>query len=151
MDRVTVRAAEPEDVDVVTTLHLELRDHHGRLQPDNIRYDVETEGWRQITQGAIEEGRVWIAEAAGKVVGFMTLEFVEKPWGISCEVETLVVSEARRGSGVGRIMMRSAEELARARGARGLRVDVLIGNDEALAFYRSLGYQDTAVRMARDL
>jgi ribosomal protein S18 acetylase RimI-like enzyme len=151
MDRVTIRPALSGDVEDVTELYLKLRDHHVRLQPENIRYGVADEGWRRVGQGAIEEGRVWVAEVAGTIVGFMKLGFVEKPWGISCEIETLVVAEALRGSGIGKALMGTAEQIARDRGARGLRVDVLIGNEDARRLYHGLGYRDTAIRMALDL
>lgn len=67
------------------------------------------------------------------------------------ELSDIFVAEAFRRSGVGRALMRLAEDLARERGAR--RVYLIAGSDNtgARAFHRTLGYADYAVAMHKDL
>lgn len=90
-------------------------------------------------------------ESAGAVLGFANLAFEERPWGIACEVRTLVVASGARGRGIGRALMSACEEVARREGARGVRLDVLVGNDEGAAFYEKLGYDRFAWRYGRML
>ncbi|GEM_PF-1467617 len=55
-------------------------------------------------------------------------------------LETLSVSPAARGAGLGTRLMDEADRLARARGATLAAVDVLGGNDRARALYLRVGY-----------
>lgn len=92
-----------------------------------------------------------VCEADGAVVGFARFSFNERPWGKACELHTLVVSEAFRGKGVGRALMAASESAAMAAGAKGIRLDVLIGNDGGRAFYERLGYERFAWRYGKML
>jgi len=56
-----------------------------------------------------------------------------------------------QGRGYGRATMTLAEGEARARGISRLELNVFGGNDVARGLYRSLGYVETAVQMAKDL
>jgi GNAT superfamily N-acetyltransferase len=56
------------------------------------------------------------------------------------EVVSLVVAQRARGEGIGRQLMRAAEQLASNRGFDTIRVAVMAGNDRAGEFYGSLGY-----------
>lgn len=148
---ITVREATSDDRERIVDLYLELRDHHAVLQPGNPRYSVPREGWERTIDRTMvsDNSRVVVAEAAGGVVGFLRLAFVEKPWGVSCEVQTLVIDAAHRNQGVGHRLMEAAEKIAREENAAGLRVDVLFENDRAREFYERLGYERTSIRLGK--
>lgn len=55
-------------------------------------------------------------------------------------IKTLWVSDAHRGSGLGRELMEAAEEEGRRLGCHGAWLDT--SNIDARSFYRKLGYQD---------
>jgi GNAT superfamily N-acetyltransferase len=59
---------------------------------------------------------------------------------LDCWLEDLFVVEGARGSGVGRRLGAAALERARERGCRRVQLDVNEANPEALALYRSLGF-----------
>ncbi|HYK95784.1 MAG TPA: GNAT family N-acetyltransferase [Candidatus Dormibacteraeota bacterium] len=61
------------------------------------------------------------------------------------------VDEAFRGRGFGRAAMLLAEREAEARGIRRIELNVFGGNTVARGLYRSLGYVERSVRMAKDL
>jgi len=61
------------------------------------------------------------------------------------------IGEAHRGRGLGRRAMELIEDEARARGHKRIVLNVFGGNDVARRLYRSLGYRETAVTMAKDL
>ena len=58
------------------------------------------------------------------------------------QIRYMAVAESQRGQGLGRLIVRRLEEIARARGAE---VVVLNARDEAAGFYRSLGYEVVGV------
>lgn len=66
-------------------------------------------------------------------------------------VETLVVAGEAEGKGIGRALMRYAEEWARAHDCREVVLDVFAGNHGAIAFYERSGYRPDHIRMAKSL
>lgn len=148
-----VRDASGDDAEVVAQLYLQLRDHHARLDPEALRYRTDDEVWIGWAQDLLEDPRqqVRLAEEGGRVVGMSCLEFVQKPWGIACEIHTLIIRAGARSEGAGGSLLRDAEDLARAKGARGMRVDVLAPNHDGRRFYEERGYKTSAVRYAKDL
>jgi ribosomal protein S18 acetylase RimI-like enzyme len=63
----------------------------------------------------------------------------------------VTIDDDRRGQGLGREAMLLAERLARADGARTFGLNVFAGNTVARSLYGSLGYDETAVQMRKDL
>jgi ribosomal protein S18 acetylase RimI-like enzyme len=62
------------------------------------------------------------------------------------------VSNEHRLRGYGTTMMESAESLLRARGCAKINLQVRVGNEEAMAFYRRLGFSlDDVVGMGKRL
>ena len=67
-------------------------------------------------------------------------------------VNYLAVDPAHRSKGYGRSLMRRAEELLAARGCPKLNIQVRADNQEALQFYRKIGYvADEAVSLGKRL
>ena len=149
--RTRVRRAGPQDRGEVARLYVELKRHHRELDADNPRYRVPDASWSKRAKTVLADPAttVFLAEVEERVVGFLELTFAQKPWGISCEVETLVVEERYRGRGCGRALMLEAERRAQEEGARGMRVDVLAANPEGRRFYEGLGYALFAVRYGK--
>ncbi|MDH6227302.1 MULTISPECIES: GNAT family N-acetyltransferase [Streptomyces] len=87
-------------------------------------------------------GDLLVAELDGEVVGYVR---VARPTPLEVnahvlQIQGLVLSERARGRGLGKALMRAAEEEARRRGARRLTLRVLGHNAPARALYTSLGY-----------
>jgi ribosomal protein S18 acetylase RimI-like enzyme len=91
-----------------------------------------------VEDGGEAVGRLWVAErdADGERVLF---------------VYEVAVDEGARGRGFGRAAMQFAEEEARRRGLERIALNVFGGNDVARGLYRSLGYREVAVWMAKQL
>lgn len=94
---------------------------------------------------------IFVVEADGVAVGRLWL--AERPLGGRqvLYIYDLSVDAEHRGHGYGRAAMRLAEDEARARGIGRLELNVFGGNDVARNLYRSLGYVETSVQMAKDL
>ncbi len=146
-----IRNSTPSDAGAVGALYVELQQHHFRLQPHNPRYQVKSERWLEIARRAVEDpdDDVLVAEAESGVVGFARLRYEAKPWGLASQVETLVVSARWRGRGVGTELLAAGEAAAASRGARGMRVEVVVENDEGREFYEHRGYLALALRYGK--
>jgi GNAT superfamily N-acetyltransferase len=152
-DQVRVRPASPSDHEAVAQLYVQLKRHQQELQPSNPRYTIADDRWAEVARAALEDPDVFVhvAEIGGRVVGFMKITYAEKPWGVACELETMVVDEKERGRGVGTRMLEKAEAIAHESGAKGMRIDVLIPNYGGREFYERAGYEAFAVRYGKPL
>lgn len=96
---------------------------------------------------------VFVAELDGVVVGvvsghlFPTLHASS----VAAWLTALVVSDAARRKGAGATLVSAVEEWARMHGAVRIAVTSALHRDDAHAFYESLGYSRTGVRMGKDL
>jgi ribosomal protein S18 acetylase RimI-like enzyme len=150
---LSIRAATQEDTVALVELQLQLGKHHAGLDPENPRYQVDRIRWGDLIGNALSDraSRFLVAARGNDICGFVKITLVDKPWGTSAEMDTLVVDENVRGSGVGKRLVKAAEELARAVGARGVRANVLSGNTRGQDFYRRMGYDEIAVRFGKPL
>jgi len=151
--QLVVKPAVAADIPAIVHLFGELARHHGEMQPNNPRYGVPSARWREIVEKTLgdPDEHVLVARSDVEVVGFVRFHYEEKPWGTSCEVETLVVDEDWRGRGAGSRLLEATEEAAVANGAGGIRADILIGNDEGVAFWQARGYTNFALRFGKPL
>jgi ribosomal protein S18 acetylase RimI-like enzyme len=146
-----VRSARASDAPAVGDLYIELQEHHFELQPDNRRYQVARERWLEVARVAVADSddEVLVAQENSSVVGFSRLRYDEKPWGLACQVETLIVSSSFRGRGIGTQLLEASEVAAARRGARGMRVEVVIENGGGREFYEKRGYRALAMRYGK--
>jgi GNAT superfamily N-acetyltransferase len=82
-----------------------------------------------------------VAETAGGLAGWIQISVsrvFESP--SAAEIAGLVVDETRRGEGVGPRLLRAAEDWARERGCRRVRVRSNVVRERAHAFYVREGY-----------
>jgi GNAT superfamily N-acetyltransferase len=110
-------------------------------------YPLETqEVWRRYAAVMEAEGHVlMVAEQAGRVVAlchWYVRPALDKPPEVV--VQALVVDQAARGSGVGKIMMTAAEQWARDRGFVSVALTSNAVRTEAHAFYQAIGYRRAA-------
>jgi GNAT superfamily N-acetyltransferase len=82
----------------------------------------------------IQDGRVFVAESDGAVVGFAAL--LPRSDG-KMEMDGLFVEPDRQGRGIGRALVEHSAEFARATGSPALHV---IGNPHAEGFYLRCGF-----------
>lgn len=80
-----------------------------------------------------------VADAAGTTAGFAVV--LPRPDG-DAELDGLFVDPAMQRLGIGRRLIERIKELARAMGASTLHV---VAGEDALAFYRSVGFIETGV------
>ena len=135
---VTIRRYEEQDSAACRGLWAELTRWHRALYDDpSIGGDDPGSGF----DGLAGE-RIWVAERRGSVVGFVVLVIR----GRQAEIEPVVVSFDVRGQGIGRSLVETAVEAARAEGVRQLKASPVARNSTALRFFHELGF-DTLGRV----
>ncbi len=95
--------------------------------------------------------RVLVAEQDERSVGALSLRLIPmlEKTGWRCRIETLVVDNAARGTGVGRLLIATAEQHAASYGCLDVEVTSSREREGAHAFYHRLGYADVCGQSAR--
>jgi ribosomal protein S18 acetylase RimI-like enzyme len=148
-----VRPAAASDIADITRLYIHLSEHHRALAPEAPRYQVDPTGWKDYASKMFDDPRsfLFVAIEDGRVIGFVGTGLVDKPWGTSYEIKTMIVEEDERGRGVGTALLRHVEDHAVEVGGDALRVDVLLQNAEGRRFYEKAGYEASSVRHGKPL
>jgi GNAT superfamily N-acetyltransferase len=134
---MVVREYRPDDEAVCRALFEELVETHRTLYPDG-----------DIRGTFSPEGRIFVAEADGRVVGFAGM--LRHPHSV--EVEPIVIEPGRRGRGVGRALIERVVSEARAEGVTQVYAQPAGRNADALAFFNSVGLDVLAyLRVQLDL
>ncbi len=97
--------------------------------------------------------------AGGDIVACITLDHQFDPlwdgldWSAAGEpavaLHRLMVHPSQQGRGLAKRLMQHAEDVARAKGCRSIRLDTFLQNPAAMALYRGLGYRRTGTAMMR--
>ncbi|MFI9052828.1 GNAT family N-acetyltransferase [Streptomyces sp. NPDC053427] len=92
-----------------------------------------------------EQGEVWLAEAAGRVVGAFELWWQDVPaWGeqppVAGYVHRLMVDRAHAPAGTGRAMLGQAEWRIAGAGREWSRLDCVARNPRLRTYYEGAGY-----------
>lgn len=119
-----VRDYEPGDEGACRALFEELVETHRALYPDG-----------DVGSNFELEGRIFVAEDEGRVVGYAGLLW----HGRRAELEPIVVASDQRGRGVGRALAQRVIEEARAGDAVRVFARPVARNRDAIAFFHSIG------------
>jgi GNAT superfamily N-acetyltransferase len=100
---------------------------------------------------ADQASRVLVSVEDGHVVGCLSLHAVPylERTGRWARVESLVVDRFVRGTGIGRGLLRAAEDLARDWGCLAVEITSARTRRDAHAFYQHMGYTDLCDRAGR--
>ncbi|HYD42401.1 MAG TPA: GNAT family acetyltransferase [Anaeromyxobacter sp.] len=140
---ISIRPVTRADVDAVLALWRAVFPEYA--EPARAHRDPAASIARKLDFG---DGLFWLAERGGRVVGTAMAGWDgHRGWLYSVGVHP----EARRG-GVGASLVREAERQLAARGCPKVNLQVLAGNEAALAFWGRVGYaQDAVVPMGKRL
>jgi GNAT superfamily N-acetyltransferase len=122
------------------------------------------DAWSEESRPAYERGfhaiaaspavELYVARHEGAVVGTIQVLFsphIGGHGGLRCILESVFVSTAARGQGVGAAMLAVAEERARARGATLITLSSDARRVNAHRFYEQHGYAKTSVAFKKRL
>jgi ribosomal protein S18 acetylase RimI-like enzyme len=157
---VIIRDSDPlRDAIALRDCFIELQNYERQLDPGKPEGSAIAEAYlnRMFARCREWDGRIFVAELAGQVVGFACVwarvrpdEPDENPAEYAF-VSDLVVSAAYRRRGIGSQLLSATEAYARDRGARSLHIGVLANNSAARRLYVSHGFAEYEVELAKQL
>lgn len=155
-----IRPYDPDrDAEALRACTVALQEALRALEPDLPHGESMADAYRATLFERIAKygGEIWMAEEAGRVVGFTAVLFAvgpEEPDRVqtpTARVTDLVVLPAHRGRGHGKALLACAESAARRAGARRLEIGVLSRNEGAARLYRAVGFRDFHLEMTKRL
>ena len=151
MDPVAVKvrdAQSDEDLDEVRRLFREFVVWHQARQAQNVGLLAayfDDAGWQGELDGlpgayaATDGGALLLATLEGTAVGCVALRRLDDE---SCEMKRMYVDDNGRGQGAGRALGEAVVQRARDLGYPAIHLDTSIEQYEAIALYRSLGFEE---------
>jgi ribosomal protein S18 acetylase RimI-like enzyme len=150
--------ARDSDAEDLAAALRESAEYHKALDPDlyvvpNTRELAATYANKSGSQDTV----IFVAEAAGQVVGFVEVSLRVPGLGPSmirphvAATVGIAVRAGHRRLGIGTRLMRAAEAWAASRGAEALLLDCHMANAGAIRFYERLGYRPHGLIMRRPL
>jgi len=134
---VIVRDYAERDYFTCRSLWAELTEYHRSIYGDSsIGGDDPGTGFDDYLAESHRMGS-WVAESHGRVVGLTGL--LDR--GTSGEVEPVVVAEAARGQGIGRVLISRVVQEARARGYEYLAIRPVARNLAAVRRFHAAGFR----------
>ena len=97
--------------------------------------------------------QVLVADRHGCLVGLLALDvrYYLPLGGLTCRITALAVLDQEKRRGIGRHLLREAEQRARQAGAARIELTAALQREEAHAFYRACGYGEGALRFLKRL
>jgi ribosomal protein S18 acetylase RimI-like enzyme len=154
-----IRAATPADAPVLAELHIRAWQwaYRGQLPDvvlDGLSADLgrRTVFWRGALENPAAERRTWLAEVAGRLVGFADTGPCRDADAApdAAELNAIYLDQAAVGRGIGRALLAHAMADLRRRGYRAATLWVLASNARARRFYEAAGWRaDGAAKAER--
>jgi putative acetyltransferase len=129
------RLARPEDLEPVFAIY-----SHPKVVPYLTYEPMDLASFVPIFEELVRSGCFWIWELEGEIAGFYRATRYPGRVNHVLMLGTLAVDPRRHGQGVGRAMIDDALRHFRADGIRRVELYAESDNDQALAFYRRLGF-----------
>ncbi len=152
-----VRPAQPEDLDSIELLWLEMMEFHINLD-EYFVIDPEAEVvHRKYMKNILEGGssQVLVAEDGKQILGYLVMRVCENPpiypHKKYVEISALSVSEKSRRKGVGRQLVNGAFDWSSDQGITRVECSVAVKNPISKAFWEKLGFRGTVERCFLDL
>ncbi len=146
----SIREAAAPDADAIARLHVGAWQwaYRGLLPDaylDGLSADIARRtAWRrqQLSHGDYE-GRTWVVERAGAIVGFADTGPARDEDAIhgTAELYAIYLAESATGKGLGRDLLGYSLDDLHRRGYTAATLWVLTGNDRARRFYEALGWR----------
>lgn len=110
---------------------------------------------RDLALKAVKENteNIFVAEDQGELFGYIELTIQEDYFTKKRQayVSAISVASQGEGKGIGKALMKKAEEWALSHGLTEVILDVFKNNERAVGLYEHLGYQQEVVKMVKEL
>lgn len=148
-----VRRATGADVNAMRALGDELQLEHVRRWPQIFAGDRDTRPhWASYIDKV--DHLALLACRGDAVLGMVLARLIDETAAVLqpiriCRIDSIVVTSAERGSGVGRKLVAAVEAWGREHGAKDLRLSVYTFNESAIAAYERMGLSIRAHTMGK--
>jgi ribosomal protein S18 acetylase RimI-like enzyme len=148
-DSADVAGATGATVEIATVVDDELITAFAQLIPQlsSSSPPPSQELLADLVEGA--DTAVFLARVDGAIVGSLTLAFYRIPTGMKAWIEDVVVDDAARGHGVGRLLNEAALDEARRRGAKNVSLTSRPSREAANRLYQRIGFKQRATNLYR--
>jgi GNAT superfamily N-acetyltransferase len=153
----TIRRATAKDVRSLAGLWREMMEFHRTIHP---AFQFGPEAQKSIERHLLDTirstgGRIFVADADGEIVGYTLGEIQDRkpiyPAGRYGFVSDLVVTEAWRRRGVGRLLVTTILDWFHQYGVTAIELFVLESNPVSTAFWESMGFRHYLRLLRKDL
>jgi ribosomal protein S18 acetylase RimI-like enzyme len=143
----------PDHIERARAQYAEDIERNGGLTRQEARAKAERDMEGLFPAGRPIEGqRLRVVEDAASGESIGRIHYAERPPGSrKAWLYDIEIAEHARGRGLGRAAMLLFEEELRRSGFTHVSLNVFGGNEPARSLYRSLGYREHAVEMAKEL
>jgi GNAT superfamily N-acetyltransferase len=139
---ISIKPATSDDIESLVKLLNALFSIEQDFTPNE---DAQRSGLRMLLDNP-NNGQIFVAHhPQAKVIGMVSAQLViSTAMGApSAWLEDMVIFEPFRGQGVGKMLLESAKQWAKSKGAKRLQLVADADNEPALAFYKHLNWQPT--------
>jgi len=159
IDDLLIRQASKKDFSNLLPLFEELDSLHRSQLPEQFQKPTGNPRSRDFYQGLLTDpdAGFLVAEKRNQILGFVQIVIRETPrleilvprvYGV---IDSLVVSAEQQRQGLGRELVKAAEEWARSRGAEFIELNVYSFNYRAIEFYSYLGFTEISKKYRKDI
>ncbi len=163
---LSARPAGPDDFETLVDLKWSMNQVEAASLPAGSRFATRLDLTRAAAEESTRNNLDWIARDGGEMLVFERDGSVIGcgGWGWSpAYAETraeeraqvllfgIVVAEAMRGQGLGRVIMKMLEARVAAAGARWVKLEAIVANTPAVRLYETQGFESVEMLMIKDL
>lgn len=152
------KCKENEVKDLVENLWIDLaRERENDHKYNELAEKGLIENSIEYKQKIVNEGDsgIYVAKKNGDLVGYILISVSERPPVFKIReklsVRELFVKEGFRGEGIGKKLIKKAEDYAEKRDISFISLSVDLPNEDAYGFYRSLGFEQYRRKLAKDI
>lgn len=153
----TIRKARPEELKIIQSMNHRLFLWDFDRDPAlNVNWPLEAAGESYFAKKISgETGVCFVAEQDGKLLGYVAgrvdNEVDKTDTLLRSELENIYVEEPVRSQGIGRLMTQEFMRWATKNGAQSMFVTAYYGNEDAIEFYKSCGFNPFALKLEKKL
>jgi ribosomal protein S18 acetylase RimI-like enzyme len=151
-ERIQIRQWNKRDYASIIALDQELQSYERTLRPsrstDPQRSAKHVRELEKVLAEEQDAGALFVAQVDGVVVGYLSCFFDEdelEQEPDELRIHDLVVSEQWRRHGIARLLIESAEQLARQHEVKCINVTTLLNNEAAKLTYEASGFQPVMI------
>ncbi|MBO4573347.1 MAG: GNAT family N-acetyltransferase [Clostridia bacterium] len=162
-DIVVIREFDEKFAEDVKNLMVELQEHLAKLDTRGVL--VLKEGYKEayyeflLKECEKHAGKIFIAEEGGKAVGCVVAKIFddgdeEEKLTTTCPkigfISDLIVTEYRRGGGIGKRLIAAAERYFKNSGCKYTQLTVFAPNEKAFELYKKLGFKVNHMYLSKE-